>query len=168
MYIVTRLAFQLPGFKSASQAPPWDSHRTRASGRPQCAVLSTFHCLDLLLQGSHRKGFHDGLCWLCLDLGLLAKHHPHACLGGWLRTGLDFAEAWQSENAVLLHLLTCNGCEAVEHLGADALLQLKFSSQCLCQSRLGHCFLCASLHRLLHGWLRTGLDFAEAWHSENA
>merc|ERR1712072_1510986 len=150
MYIVTRLAFQLPGFKSASQAPPWDSHRTRASGRPQCAVLSTFHCLDLLLQGSHRKGFHDGLCWLCLDLGLLAKHHPHACLGGWLRTGLDFAEAWHSENAVLLHLLTSNCHKAVDHLRQNGLLQAMLCSKSFCEGSLGHCFLCTSLHRL-HG-----------------
>merc|ERR1739838_860203 len=45
--------------------------------------------LDRLFQGGRNVGLHDGLRWLCLDVGLLAEHHPHSRLGGWLHLGLD-------------------------------------------------------------------------------
>jgi hypothetical protein len=69
---------------------------------------------DLLLERSHWEGFHDGLRWLRLDLGLLAKHHFHACLRGWLVACLDAADSRQREDASLLHFtsfvsLQCKG-----------------------------------------------------------
>merc|ERR1711975_171619 len=61
--------------------------------------------LDLLLERSDCKGFHNGPCGLGLHLHLLAECHPHTCFCGSLQPGLDTAEAWDGEHSGLLHLL---------------------------------------------------------------
>jgi hypothetical protein len=102
--------------------------------------------LDLLLQGSHWVGFHNGLCWLGLDLHLLAKHDPHARFSGWLRPGLEAAKSWNGEHPSLLHFLSCDGHKAVDHIGASLLLEAVLS-----RKRLGHGTLCHGLATSLHG-----------------
>merc|ERR1719311_23356 len=69
---------------------------------------------DLSFERSHGESLDDSPGWLCLDLDLLAKRHPHSCLGGWLDASLDPAESWDGENARLLHLCRCKGCQALE------------------------------------------------------
>ena len=89
--------------------------------------------LDLLLQCSHWEGLDDGLSWLRLHLGLLAKHHPDSGFCGWLQASLDAAHTWNGEHTCLLHLTRSKGHEAVDHLGASLLLQAVLSSEGLGQ-----------------------------------
>merc|ERR1719478_1201531 len=117
-----------------SKLIPWDSHGEWPLERRQ--ALST--SLELLLQRRHWEGFHDGFCRLCLHLGLLAKHHPYTCLGGWLCAGLDAANAWDGEDAILLHFLSSNSHNAVDYLGASLLLQAVLSCERLCYGSLCH------------------------------
>ena len=79
--------------------------------------------LDLFLERRDGEGFHNRFRWLCLDLGLLAEHHPYARLGGRLRARLDAANSWEGENARLFHLARGQGHETADHLGASLLLQ---------------------------------------------
>merc|ERR1719487_126602 len=104
--------------------------------------------LDLLLERSNWESFHDGLRWLCLYLGLLAKHHPYACLGGWLGPGLDAANAWDGEHTCLLDLLRGDSHKAVQHIRASFSFQVMLSCNRLQQSPLCH-RLCSTA--LLHG-----------------
>merc|ERR1719333_103697 len=111
-------------------------------------------CSDLLLECSNCEGLHNRLCWLCLDLPLLAEDHPHACFGGWLDPGLDAADAWNCEDACLLHLLRGNSRESAQDVGAVLGLHLILSCQQLQQGTLCHDLRAAclhSLHGLLHG-----------------
>ena len=82
-----------------------------------------------------------------LDFSLLAKHHSDTCLGGWLGTSLQTAQAWDGEDAILLHLLCGDGNQAVDNLRAHLLLQAMLSSKSLGHGSLGH-GLASSLHRL--------------------
>merc|ERR1711924_75261 len=54
-------------------------------------------CLDLFLKRCYRVGLHNCPCWLCLHFGLLAKHHSHTSLCGWLCAGFDSANARDGE-----------------------------------------------------------------------
>merc|ERR1711964_807289 len=83
----------------------------------KCQACSDRSRLDLFLERSDCKGFHNSPCWLCLHLHLLAERHPHAGFCGWLDPGLDAAKAWDGEHTSLLHLLCGNGREAVKDLG---------------------------------------------------
>merc|ERR1719271_1183846 len=93
-------------------------------------------CSDLLLKCSNCKGLHNRLCWLCLNLPLLAEHHPHACLCGGPGPGLDAADAWNCEDACLLDLLCGNSHEAVQDVGAVLGLHLILSREQLQQGTL--------------------------------
>merc|ERR1712075_13448 len=89
--------------------------------------------LDLLLQGSNCESLHDCLCWFRCHLHLLTKRSPDASLGGWLHAGLDAAEAWNCEDASLLHFSSCDGHEAVKDLTANLLFQLVLFCESSCQ-----------------------------------
>merc|ERR1711879_734746 len=69
--------------------------------------------LDLSFQCSDCESLHHGLCWLCRNFHLLAEHAPDTSFGGRLHTSLDAAEPWNSEDAVLLHLVGSDGHQAV-------------------------------------------------------
>merc|ERR1719408_82428 len=97
----------------------WDSHNQIGSWEDSNeAHHSCCTSLDLVLQGLHRVCFHDCLCWLRLDLHLLAENIANAGLGCWLHTSLDTAETRKCEDAVFLNLCGCHGHQAVDHLGA--------------------------------------------------
>merc|ERR1719502_1016534 len=117
--------------------------------RMHTSVLAS--CSDITAQicffNAARVGLDDGLCWTSLDFSLLAKHHSDTRLGGWLGAGLQAAQAWDGEDAVLLDLLGGNGNQAVDNLRAHLLLQAMFSSKSLGHGSLGH-GLATSLHGL--------------------
>merc|ERR1711988_1788170 len=131
-----------------SISAPCDSHGEQTSGRTE-HVGNQISCLDLILQCSDCESLHDGLCWLGRDLHLFAEHAPDASLGGWLHTSLDATEAWNGEDAILLHLACCNCHQAVDDLGARCLLQLVLCCKLFCHGTLAHS-LGTSLHGL-HG-----------------
>merc|ERR1711890_133702 len=76
MYSAEILALQTR--QCASQARPMGFPRQTDLWKTPVAVSGA--ALDLLLQRSHWVCLHNRLCWLCLHLGLLAKHHPNTCL----------------------------------------------------------------------------------------
>merc|ERR1712187_731226 len=88
--------------------------RARTIGFPRHELwermqMCTLSILDLSFQCSHWESLHNRLGWLCLDFDFLTKYVPHPCFGCWLCSGLDAAQAWNSENARLFHLL-CGPC----------------------------------------------------------
>merc|ERR1711966_626572 len=111
MYTVRNVRIRIRCVPSSSMGFPrwtylWQSIRTQL----YCSNL------DLLLQCRHRVGLHDGLCWLCLHLGLFAEHDPHARFGGRLCPGLQTAEAGKSEDTVLFNFRCCDCNKAVDDL----------------------------------------------------
>merc|ERR1719172_27618 len=86
--------------------------------------------LDLLLECSNWESLHNGPGWLC--------------------PGLDAANTWHSEDAILLHLLGTDSHEAVQDVGASFCLQTMLSCNGLQQGTFGHCPCTTSLHGLLH------------------
>merc|ERR1711879_342871 len=94
-------AFRLCGIPTIEE--PLERHGVH---HPCCTSL------DLLLQGRDGVCFHNCLCWLCLDLNLLSENVANAGFRCWLHTGLDTAEAWKREYAVLLDLRGCHGHQA--------------------------------------------------------
>merc|ERR1719460_3506817 len=133
----------------------WDSHSSTASEK--VLYRSRQASLDLLLECSNWKSFHNCLCWLCLHLGLLTKNHLSARLGGWLGPCLDAAEAWDRKHTCLFDLLCGNGHEAVQHIGASLRFQAMLSGNRLQQSTLCHCLGSTSFHGLhwrQHGVMR--------------
>merc|ERR1719299_232231 len=93
------------------QTSLWDSHTQVIQDKLQTEMAND---LDLLLECSNWVSFHNGLCWLCLHLLLLAKHHPHTSFRCWLDSGLNAAKAWEGEDASLFHFLRSDGCKTVE------------------------------------------------------
>merc|ERR1740138_1205748 len=113
----------------------WDSHRHDGAIERVLSKAMPFMApfLDLLLQGSSWKSFHNCLCWLCLHLGLLTENHLSACLCGWLAPGFDATKAWDREHTCLLDLLCGDGHKAVQHIGASLRFQAVLSGNRLQQ-----------------------------------
>merc|ERR1719265_1838293 len=149
MYTTTHRSLQ--GTHCNFQVPTVGFPQVDALGK--CRAKPCCTSLNLLFQRSNCEGLHNCLCWLCLHLGLLSKHHPGACLCGRLVPGLDAAEAWKSEDAILLDLLCCNRHEAVQDVGTIFDLHVILGCDGFQHGTLCHCLRGTRLHGLhrLHG-----------------
>merc|ERR1719473_1720613 len=123
---------------------------TQPPSSPHRRIPTVIEALKVLLECSNWESLHNGPGWLCLYLDLLPECHPGASFCGWLCPGLDAADAWHSEDAVLLHLLGTDSHEAVQDVGASFCLQTMLSCNGLQQGTFGHCLCTTSLHGLLH------------------
>merc|ERR1711924_230659 len=85
---------------------------------------------DLGLERSNWESLDDSPGWLCLHLHFLTKGHPHSCLGGRLDTCLNPAEAWDGEDASLLHLCRRECGQALKEACAHLCLHLVLLSEC--------------------------------------
>merc|ERR1719230_1939976 len=127
----------------------------RSLGRTQNERKLTAVHSDLGLERSNWESLDDSPGWLCLDLHLLTEGHPHSGLCGRFHAGFDPAEAWDGEDACLLHLRGCKRRQALKEACAHLGLHLMLLSKCPDKSALGHHFA-GRLHGLhclhaLHG-----------------
>merc|ERR1711904_385525 len=79
---------------------------------------------DALLQSRRGEGLHDRASRLCLHQLHLSENLFLAGLGRRLLAGLDPAEAWECEDAVLLDFFGGDGSKARDHLACNGGLEL--------------------------------------------
>merc|ERR1712224_1087565 len=109
---------------------PWSAlrHRFRGISTENRYRLSSLRTSDALLQSRDWESLHDRTRRLRLHQAHLPKDLLLAGFGGRLDTSLDPAEAWESEDAVLLDLLGTKLSKARDDLACHILLDLELGS----------------------------------------
>merc|ERR1719387_2629535 len=85
---------------------------------------------DLSLECSNWESLDDCPGWLCLHFHLLTKGHPHSSFSGRFDAGFDPAEAWDGEDASLLHLCRRKCGQALQEACAHLRLHFVLLSEC--------------------------------------
>merc|ERR1719502_2102007 len=91
--------------------------------------------LHALFQCCHGKCLDNGPCWLYLDL--LAESNALSSLGCWLVPGLDHADTWNGELA-LLDLFAGQVGQSLQDLRHFRPLLLACLAQSICNGTLRH------------------------------